>query len=233
MFKIKMAGEVIEIDNIHSYIKEYCREYLCDDAPAFRVKTTVDEIKSYLATRGIESIDDATAERILVYKKIAAKLAERGMFLLHSGVISYKGKGIAFVASRGVGKTTHAMLWKHSFWDDVKFVNGDKPIVKCENGKFVAYTSPWKGKEGLGEIESIELSAIVFIERGDKPSVKSIAPRDAVALISNQSIAPESRVYDGEFSENIAAMLKSVPLYAAKVNMDKESAVVVRDYIFK
>lgn len=233
MFKIRMAGVVIEIDNIHSYIKDYCRDYFCDGVPAFRVKTTVDEIKAYLANRGIVGIDDAIAERILVYKKIAAKLAERGMFLLHSGVISYKGKGIAFVASRGVGKTTHAMLWKHSFWDDVKFVNGDKPIVKCENGKFIAYTSPWKGKEGLGEIDSIELSAIVFIERGEKPSVKSITPRDAVALISNQSIAPESRVYDGEFSENIAAMLKSVPLYAARVNMDKESALAVRDYIFK
>ena len=233
MFKIKMAGVVIEIDNIHSYIKEYCRDYICDGAPAFRVKTTIDEIKSYLSSKNIEGIDDASAERILVYKKIAAKLAERGMFLLHSSVISYKGQGIAFVASRGVGKTTHAMLWKHSFWEDVKFVNGDKPIVIPEGGRFVAHTSPWKGKEGLGELESIPLSAIVFIERGDKPTVCKITPTEAVAKISNQSIAPESRSFDGEFAENIASMLKSVPLYSAKVNMDKESAITVRDYIFK
>lgn len=233
MFKIKMAGVVIEIDNVHSYIKEYCRDWLTDDAPLFRVKTTIDEIKSYLAKRGIESIDDPTAERILLFKKIAAKLAERGMFLLHSSVISYRGKGVAFVASRGVGKTTHTMLWKHSFWNDVEFVNGDKPIISCEDGSFIANTSPWKGKEGLGNIDRVPLSAIVFIERGDKPEVKSLTPREAVALISNQSIAPESRAYDGEFAENIAAMLKSVPLYSAKVNMDKESAIVVRDYIFK
>ena len=233
MFKIKMAGVVIEIDNIHSYIKEYCQDWLSDGVPAFRVKTTIDEIKTYLATRGIDGIDDATAERILVYKKIAAKLAERGMFLLHSSVISYKGQGIAFVASRGVGKTTHAMLWQHSFWEDVKFVNGDKPIISIEDGKFIANTSPWKGKEGLGELDRIPLSAIVFIERGDKPEIKSITPTEAVTKISNQTIAPESRYFDDEFAEHFAAMLKSVPLYTAKVNMNKESAITVRDYIFK
>lgn len=233
MFKIKMAGVVIEIDNIHSYIKEYCRDYICDGAPAFRVKTTISEIRSYLSKREIMGIDDATAERILIYKKIAAKLAEMGMFLLHSSVISYKGQGVAFVASRGVGKTTHTMLWKHSFWEDVQFVNGDKPIISCENGRFITNSSPWKGKEGLGETDRVPLSAIVFIERGAKPEIKSLTPKEAVSLISNQSIAPESRVYDGEFSENIAAMLKSVPLYFAKVNMDKESAIAVRDYIFK
>ncbi len=232
MFKICLAGTVIEIDNIHSHVKEYCRDFLCDGAPDFRVKVTLDEIKTFISSRGISGLSDATAERILVYKKISAKLAERGAFLLHSSVISYKGCGIAFVASRGVGKTTHAMLWKHSFWDDVEFVNGDKPIISRDGSAFVANATPWRGKEGLGGKLSVPLSAIVFVERGETPEIKGISPEDAVLRMANQTIAPEGRSFDGQFAENIAQMLKSLPLYVAKVNTDKESAIVVRDYIF-
>ncbi len=232
MFCIKVAGAVIEIDNIHSHVKEYCRDFLCDESPDFRVKITFDEIKEY--SRGRSSgVSDEIAERILVYRKIAARLAHNGKFLLHSSVISYKGFGIAFVASRGVGKTTHAMLWKHSFWNDTQFVNGDKPIISCDSGVCTAYATPWCGKEGLCEIPSVPLSAIVFVERGETPEVRSITPEDAVVRLQNQTIAPADRGFDNQFAENIAEMLKAVPLYVAKVNTDKESAIAVRDYILK
>ena len=230
MFKIRVADTVIEIDNINGYVKEYCSAWLCDGAPDIRIRVTDDEIKSYV--RG-KLLSEASAERILVYRKISSRLAERGKFLLHSSVISYKGRGVAFVASRGVGKTTHAMLWKHSFWDDVKFVNGDKPIISCEDGKCIAHATPWCGKEGLCDIDSAPLSSIVFIERGDKPEIRSITPSDAVLRLQNQTVAPDNREFDAAFAENIASMLKTVKLYVARVNTDKESAIAVKNYIFK
>lgn len=232
MFCINIAGVVIEIDNIHSHIKEYCSEFICDGTPSFRVKVSFDEIEKFIKERGIVGLTDDVAERILAYKKIVARLAERDMFLLHSSVISYKGHGVAFVASRGVGKTTHAMLWKHSFWGDVEFVNGDKPVIDCRGGTCLACETPWRGKEGLGGKSSVPLEAIVFIERGDKPEITKITPEDAVIRLQNQTIAPVDRGFDLDFAENIAFMLKSVPLYVAKVNTDKESALVVKDYIF-
>lgn len=230
MFKIKVADTVIEIDNINGYVKEYCSAWLCDGAPDFRIRVSNEEILSYI--RG-KMLTEAGAERILVYRKIAAILAQREKFLLHSSVISYKGQGVAFVASRGVGKTTHAMLWKHTFWDDVEFVNGDKPIISCEDGRCIAHATPWCGKEGFCDRESAPLSAIVFIERGEKPEISSITPQDAVVRLQNQTVAPESRCFDTQFADNIAQMLKTVPLYVAKVNTDKESAIKVKNYIFK
>lgn len=231
MFKICLADNVIEIDNIHSHVKEYCRDFICDGEPDLRVRVTLGEIDRFLRAKSLTLPLDV-AERIIVYKKISARLAERGCFLLHSSVISYKGQGIAFVASRGVGKTTHAMLWKHSFWDDVEFVNGDKPIVSCNGGVCMAHATPWCGKEGLCGKSSVPLRAIVFIERGSVPTVKSITPTEAVHMLKDQTVAPEDRAFDTRFADSIAMMLRSVPLYSATVNMDKESAIAVKNYIF-
>ena len=230
MFKIELAGVVIEIDNINNHVKEYCKDWLTDASPNFRVKVTNDEIDAYVRQRGVTP---DVAERVLLYRLVYARLTEYGKFLLHSGAISYKGNGVAFVASRGVGKTTHAMLWKHTYWNDVEFINGDKPLISIENGKIMAYSTPWRGKECLGEKICAPLSAIVFLERGETPEIKKISVEEAVTRMANQTIAPLDRSYDKMFADNIALMLKSLPLYAAKVNTDKESAIIVKDYIFK
>ena len=38
MFRIRLAGITVEIDNRHNFVYEQCRDYLCTDGmPAFRV----------------------------------------------------------------------------------------------------------------------------------------------------------------------------------------------------
>ena len=130
MFKIKMAGAIPEIDNRCDHVRQYCEGWMTDASPCFRVKVTQSELDEYIKNCHIPDMTEDVAERVLIYRKIAARLATGGRFLLHSALIDYENNGIAFVAKRGVGKTTHALLWKEAFPEKVKFVNGDKPIVR-------------------------------------------------------------------------------------------------------
>lgn len=232
MFRIKMAGAIPEIDNRCGHVKKYCEGWITDAPPCFRIKVEQSELDAYMANCRIPDMTEGVAERVLVCRKIAARLATGGRFLLHSALIDYEKNGVAFVANRGVGKTTHALLWKEVFGDKVKFVNGDKPIVRKKDGNYVAYSTPWKGKEGFGEKKATTLKAVVFLERGDIPKVVKITPEDAVSMIAKQTIYPDDPSYYDEFAQNLADFVREVPMYLASVNMRAESAEVVKRAIF-
>ena len=53
MFRIRLAGITVEIDNRHNLVFEQCKDYLCDDcAPAFRVAVSTVDVQSYQASCG-------------------------------------------------------------------------------------------------------------------------------------------------------------------------------------
>lgn len=230
MFKIKVLDIVIEIDNIYSYISDYCKDWICDGTPDFRVKVLSSEIECYMKNCGYSTTPDVV-ERVLMCKKIAQMLPMAGAFLLHGGVIEYEGYGIIFSAKRGIGKTTHINLWKDAFGDNVKVVNGDKPFLKKYNGHFVACGTPWRGKEGLGDGSCVKIDKLCFIERSQKPYVKKISDTEAWEYIEKQTIFPKDRAYADGYAEMLADFIRSVDVYIAGVNMNVESALTVKNSI--
>ena len=230
MFKIKLADVIVEVDDRQSYISEYCKDWFCDGTPSVRAGVTQKDISDYMAGCGYETTPQAV-ERVLLSRKIAAKLPPYHAFLLHGGVVEYEGHGIIFSAKRGVGKTTHMNLWKDAFGDKVKIVNGDKPIIKREGSGFVAYGTPWRGKENYGDNSSVKIDTLCFIKRADKPSVERITPKQAWTRLSRQTVYPEDSEYYDMFAKDMADFLSSVNIYLISVNQDVESAIHVKNKI--
>ncbi len=231
MFTVKLAGMCVEFDNRYGHLYEYCRDWLTQEAPLFRVKVYPDETETYMKNCGMP-VSEAVAERILAYRKACAGLTEYGVFLLHGALISYRGQGVLFIAGRGVGKTTHIRLWKECFGNEVLFINGDKPLVKKLGDKYVGYGTPWRGKEGLGDNLCAPIDSVCFLDRAEKASVCKISAKDAASLVSKQTVYPARTEQYDIFSENIADFLKSTRLFYARVNMNVNSAISVRDYLF-
>lgn len=227
MFKINIAGITAELDNRYSYIYDYCKDWICDGTPDFRAKVTPAELDNYIENCGYE-VSPAVAERILICRKIAAKLPPFSAFLLHGGVVEYEGHGIIFSAKRGVGKTTHIDLWKRAFGDSVRIINGDKPVIRREGSIFKAYSTPWRGKENYGDNSSVMADTLCFIKRADKPSVEKISEKQAWTRICRQIIYPEDKAYYELFAENVADFLRSVNIYVISVNQDVSSAYEVK-----
>ena len=230
MFNIKIADIVMEIDNKQSYIYEYCKDWACDGAPEFRVGVSADEINKYIEGCGYET-NPRTVERVLLSRKIASKLSPYHAFLLHGAVVEFEGEGIIFSAKRGVGKTTHVNLWRDAFGEKVKVVNGDKPVIKREGNYFSAYSTPWRGKENLGDNSSVKVTKLCFIKRADTPSVEKISAKQAWTRLCRQTVYPEdTQMYD-VFAKDMADFLKSVDIYIISVNQGIESAIYVKNQI--
>ena len=231
MFTIRIAGLNIQIDNKYPYLESFCKDYVVvsEEIPDLSVAVTDVEIEQ--ERRGADTrVSLGYAESICVYRRICEALPTRfNAFLFHSAVIDYKGRGYAFSAKSGTGKSTHISLWKRAFGDDVAIVNGDKPIVRYIGGRFVAYGTPWCGKEGWQRNSSAELCAICFLERGETNSIRKLDASDAVSLVFGQILVPKDLEGFDAISGLLDAMLSSVPCYLLRCNMDTEAAFVARD----
>ena len=227
----RIADLHFKCDGISTELQQFCQEFLCESAPKidYEITLTQGDVDYELARSDEEEreyIKSVMLEGLALYRKICACALSNDAFLMHGAVIEYEGKGYLFTAQSGTGKTTHIRRWRKLFGKEkVTIVNGDKPIIRFIDGKVYAYGTPWRGKEGYGTTDRVELSAICFIERGEENSIKKISDIEALPRIFSQIMIHDSADL-GKQMDLVDSLLSSVPTYILKCNMDVEAARV-------
>ena len=160
-----IAGLRIDIQNRCKFTEKFCEGYLSDnqtDRADLSVFVTNEEFYAEKSNPG--SFSDGYIENICLYRNICKQLPNLDRFLLHSAILQYENEAFAFLGKSGTGKSTHTGLWcKHL--DGVSIVNGDKPILQWKDSGFLAYGTPWMGKEGLGSNTVAPLKGLCFLEQ--------------------------------------------------------------------
>ena len=232
MFCIKLAELIVEIDNRHTFVEKQCRDYLCPDGegmPAFRVRVSADEVATYRAETA-RPLTDGEAESFLIYRKICGEMPRYGAYLLHASVVEMDGRGYAFSARRGVGKTTHTENWLRHFAGCAPVINGDKPIVRtAADGTYWAYGTPWCGKEGYQTNRGMPLTALCFLHRGAENVVTPMTPQEAVVPIFHQVMLPTDKSLATATLGLLDDLLTKVPLYHMTCNMTTDAPRVARE----
>ncbi len=228
MFCIKLCHVVVELDNRYQYVRELCRDYIYErkvgEVPAFRVSASDQEMNDYRLSVG-RSMTMPEAESYLLYRKICGEMPRYGAFLLHAAVVSLNGRGYAFSARRGAGKTTHTALWEQYF--DATIINGDKPLVRREaDGTFTAWGTPWCGKEGKQVNASVPLTAICFLEQGRVNEISSASVADTAARILEATILPPNPARQDEMAALVGAVVRDVPAFVLTCRPDELAARV-------
>lgn len=224
---IRMSELNIEIDTKSEYVKRKCSDYLVNAEKAdMKVGVTREEIEREKALS--PGYTDDYYEFVCIYRAICMKMPLYDRLLVHSAVIDDGGRGYAFSAKSGVGKTTHIRMWKQAFADDVSIINGDKPIYRFEDGKIYACGTPWCGKEGYNQNRETELRAICFINRGEENKIERLEGKNAADLVFGQIIMPKSEELAIKTLELCSQMLKILPVYKLYCNISTDAAVVAR-----
>ena len=228
MFCIQLCRVVIELDNRYGYVSDLCRDYFYElkpgEVPAFRVAVSEEEMNRYRLSVG-RSMTPAEAESYLMYRKICGEMPKYGAFLLHAAVVALHGRGYAFSARRGMGKTTHTALWEQYF--DAKIVNGDKPLIRREaDGSFTAWGTPWCGKEGKQINMSVPLTAICFLEQGKTNEITSATAADTAARILEGTLLPPDPARQDEMAALVGAVVRDIPAFVLTCRPDELAARV-------
>lgn len=222
MFKIRMAGLVIELHNRYPAVRELCREFIIQEGEAdLCVSATREEI---LAEQNGRDFSAGYCESLCLYRNICLQLPDFGGFLIHGAAIAVDGEAYLFLAKSGVGKTTHAGLWLDAFGDRARVVNGDKPILRRFEGRWHVCGTPWRGKENLGGSELVPLKALCFVERQEHNAIRPLEASAVTERIFHQLLMPREEDRVAAFFDLLEDLLSVTPAYLLKCNMSREAA---------
>lgn len=152
-----------------------------------------------------------------------ALLPYQGTFL-HSSAVLLDGKAYLFSADSGTGKSTHTEKWCRLF--GAKYLNDDKPALRLVDGVWMAYGTPWSGKNDLSSPEGAPVGGIAFLKRGTENSIRPITPRDALPLLMRQSQRKLNMAQMEKQLELVDLLLRNVPLWELTCRNDDEAAQV-------
>lgn len=227
MFCIRLAGIPIGIDNQYSYVRQLCRGYETEEAPAFTVRASEAEILAEQA--GQQHFSLGYCESLCVYRKICCKLAQYDAFLMHSAVIAVDDVAYAFAAPSGTGKTTHIRLWMQLMGDRAQIVNGDKPIYRFVDDTLYACGTPWQGKEGMGSNVMRPVRAVCFLEQSPVNHIASLQVEEVNHRIFRQVLIPKEQENFDCFWQLLEKLVTTVPFYLLQCNRDLDAARLAYD----
>lgn len=222
----KIADFIVELKNKYEYTDRICKDYRYDgdEAVDFSVSTTEAEIDAELAINSIT--DRGYAEGVCLYRRLCLDILSKDALLLHAAVVEVDGKGYAFLARSGVGKSTHIRLWQEMLGDRLTVVNGDKPIVRLIDGKFYAYGTPWRGKEGYGSNTKTTLDALCFIERSEENFIEKQTNAQTVNKILKQVLLPADTQKAENTLDLLDKLVSHVPAFCMHCNISHEAAEI-------
>ena len=208
-----IAGFTFDLVSPSDALKRLCRGYEADvnAVPDCEILSLPTEVALYRERHG--AISDAAAEISLTYEKICRFLLAKDALFLHAAVVETNGKAYAFSAPSGTGKSTHIALWKHVYGEKVHILNGDKPIIRFENGTVYAYGTPFCGKEHWNENRKVRLGGICFLSRGEKDEIREITPKEALTPLLRQILLSGGTEAVLQTMSRADKLLSSIPLY--------------------
>jgi len=225
MVNIKLAEIPIRLDNRYPDLEWLCGEYMTEESPVFSLSVTLEEIEEERSKQA-DIFSDGYLETVCMYRKLALEILKFDVFLMHASVIEVDGEGYAFLAHSGTGKTTQTRLWLEHFGDRARVINGDKPLIRLDaDGSFIAYGTPWCGKEGMGCNASVPLKALFLLERSAVPTCEPADQEYSIDRLFHQLLMPDHPEQMMLLLDIVDRLVETVPCYRLCCDMTDDSVI--------
>ena len=209
-------------------LKRYFKGYESEGKPDVFIAVTDEEIKieeTASITKAKWRVKTEALEFCAIQRKIVSHLSNQGILLFHGSAIYVDGRTYIFTAPSGTGKSTHSRLWREMLeGHDVNMVNDDKPFLKVEEDRVIAYGSPWRGKERLGCNMSAPVEAICSISQGTKNVIREATPDEMYPIFYEQSLRPFDKEGTQSYLHTLDVLTRSVRLYKLECDISPEAA---------
>lgn len=178
-------------------------------------------------------VSDSIIEFNELMIKVVTLLLKQGMPTFHGTAFIWNEKAWIFTAPSGTGKSTQFFLWKILFRDEIRLLNGDKTVLRCEDdGSITVFPTPWAGKEGMSSMESAPLGGVIYLSQDSENSIEPFKMRDASRLFSPQFIFSNPTEDDAcVLNETFRTMLRCASIWHLKNKGDFDSARLAHDTI--
>ena len=225
----RIAGLDIAIEPRYAYTARQLADYAVNESRCDLTIKVTEAMIAYEEELG-EKIHHVPqrpdiCEFTAILRVICDFIIGKGGFFLHCSCLKYHDKAIIFTAPSGTGKSTHAALWKRHFGDEVEMINDDKPLVREENGEFIIYGTPWRGKHGLGTNTSAPIGAVFFLAQAPDNAVEPVDSFTALSLLMQQTVIPRGRDDTSALIDMLGRLIEKTPMFRLNCNISDDAVV--------
>lgn len=178
---------------------------------------------------------DSYIEMMELCPVLSDSLLPYGRCFFHGCAFLWNGKAYIFIAPSGTGKSTQFILWKLVYGNEIRILNGDKPILEFRQDDSIwVHPSPWQGKENAGRMESAELGGLIYLQKSRENHITQMTAKEAVLPVLRQFLFSAASCRD---VLAVCAMeeklLTRIPVWRLDNCGDKASAILCHDFIEK
>lgn len=211
----------VNIEHKYDYMSEFCKDYIARfDAADIVAKADDNAIAKEKAM--VPGAPVEACESLCIYRAIAEQLPQFDRFVFHGAAIEYQNSAYLFTAPSGTGKTTHINLWHKYLGDEVKIINGDKPIISIDDD-ITVYGTPWAGKEGYQRNAKAPLKAICILKQSKTNGIVRIDHSDAINHLMRQVYMPHNAISLSSTLALLGKMIEKTPVYELSCDISKEA----------
>ena len=146
----------------------------------------------------------------------------------HGVLMEHEGRGIIISADSGVGKTTHARMWRDQ--KGALIVNGDRASCYRRNGVWTGFGMPWCGTSGEYMKREVAIRAFVILEQGQQNVVRKLATRESFAYMFAQVLYPQwNQALLEKVLELLDDFLGEIPIWQLTCRPDCQAVEVLYD----
>lgn len=232
-FQMRLAGRVIGVHSLHDWVYRQCREFVTEGEPEELCARVTQSQIDYEREKSREenpgySPSDPYLETLAVYRQIAQGMLAYNTFLMHGTVVGVGDGAYMITAASGTGKTTLSESWLAQI-PGAYVVNGDKPLIRVEDGRILACGTPWAGKEGRYTNTEAELKGIFLLERGTENRVRTVSFLEGFPMLLQQTYRTEDAESMSKTLDLLCRMKDSVKLYRTTVKVYPSRAEIDPD----
>lgn len=161
----------------------------------------------------------------------AYSILNKDAIVFHGVIVEYNGVGFIISADSGVGKTTHARLWRDT--KNALIINGDRAVCKKENGEWYIYGSPWSGTSGECINRKVPLKSIVMLEQYPTNEVEKLDSYTSNLKLMERAFVPywDSNCVNKAL-DTISLLVDEVDIFKLKCNVSEDAVDVLYNAIF-
>ncbi len=151
--------------------------------------------------------------------------------LLHSSVVAANGKAVLFCGQSGAGKSTQASLWKEHLGAEI--LNGDRCVIREENGVFLGGGSPWCGTSGIYNPKHYPIAGMILLKKSKENVLRPLGAEAFPTLFSQLTVNTWDKDFVDFTSSALVQLLNSVPVFELSCRPNREAAHLVYNTLFK
>ena len=201
-----------------------CEAYLWEkaDSPDMIIRE-----ENYRAERYNPQIPFETLAYMEAAYQFYLELVNHNGFYLHSSAVLLDGRVYLFSGPSRAGKSTHTRLWQQIFGPEARVINDDKPAIRLVDGKWIAYGTPWCGKDGINENASAPIAGVCFLKKAPHNAIRKLTALEAATKILTQTIHKfDSEDKLDKLLSSLDRFVEEIPVYELE-NLPEPAAAML------